>query len=404
MLSGDLAPRERPFGWFPRMVVRRAGGLACGWPQLGISLAAVCVFWAGLGLLQIRYPAESRQTLAVDLLDLPGAEDEEQISPTVAQEAQRLAPQFLTNSPWTTVADPLRELMWRDVFSRTLLTSETKTVGWILNLAWALAVWSLFGVAICRATVVQLTTDRAETFPQTVRFAWSRVLSTIGAPLIPAGGMLSLWVGLVLLTWLGRVPFLGEPVLYVFSPLIFLGAVAFAFLGLVILYGWPLMVATMGVEDCDGFGALSRTFSFLTGRPLSALWNAGISFVYGTVLTMLLGGLFMLALLAQARPIGVNVGDSAAWRGVLSGSHFSAQLLFASFSVSLFWTLAALNYVELRRIVDGKPFDEIAPGVDEPAPSGLPVVGIAATEFRPSPVSQASPLPATAAGATEKEI
>jgi hypothetical protein len=142
------------------------------------------------------------------------------------------------------------------------------------------------------------------------------------------------------------------------------------------------MVVAMSIEDCDGFGALSRAYSFLMGRPAHAIWNAVVSAVYGSALVAFVGGVFTLALLAESNMMAVRL-DPEQWGSVMRSSHLWAQLLLATFASSLFWSLATLNYLLLRQAVDQKPFEEIAAGVDEEFRSELPVVGIPASDYRP---------------------
>lgn len=375
--------------WFPWLALFRAGGLAVGWPQLAISFVAVIAFWLGISLIGWWYPRETPALPSTSLIDIQyvAAIDHLRpldISPSSFLNPSEMNPSKLLAAPWTTVVSPLSDLVWdRDRFTLGTFASGRNSFGIGLNLAWAVVVWSLFGTAICRAAAVQIAKDRSESFPQAVRYASARFHSTIGAPSIPTAAILATVIFLAVAAWFGRFPVLGGPLLTALSPLLFFAGVVIAFLMLVIVCGWPLMIAAMSVEDCDGFGALSRAYSFLAGRPVQAVWQAMVSAVYGSALVALVSLVFTAALFAEFWPLAENVGDSDKWGTVIQVSHVTAQLLLASFACSLFWSLATLNYLLLRQAVDQKPFEEIAAGVDEEFRSELPVVGIPASDYRP---------------------
>jgi hypothetical protein len=366
--------------WFPWLAVFRAGGLAIGWPQLAISLAAVMLHWLGIFLFSNWNPspaefpdARLREPQLVDIAVTDLGPETRIIEPL--WNTSGVAKPFLTLAhPWLSLMDPFTRLVWGE-------TSAGWFYPFFTQLVWNLAVWSLFGVAICRAVAVQIARDQSESLPQAVRYASQRWLGAVGAPSIPAGAMLAIFVGLIVAAWLGRLPWIGGSLLTFLSPILFLSGAAIAFLALVILCGWPLMVAAMGIEDCDGFGALSRTYSFLMGRPAHALWYALISAAYGLALVMLVGSVFTLGLLAESSVMADRLPPEQ-WRSVLSSSHAWAQLLLATFACSLFWSLATLNYLLLRQAVDQKPFEDISAGVDEEFRGELPVVGIPASDYR----------------------
>lgn len=372
----------------------RAGGLALGWPQLGISFIAVAVFWPGLSSLERWSPRETLEAFPPKLIHFHQVIDHPEWK---TLETDSWEPARFLVAPWRAVAEPIYELLFTDPHEHLLMDlPPQKKSALLARLIFSAMVWSLFGMAICRAVAVQMSRDRGDPLPEVMRYSVRRWLLTLGAPSIPAGGILAVMIGVVLAAWWGRLPLIGGPVLTVFSPLLFLAGLVIAVLALTILCGWPLMVAAMSVEDCDGFGAFSRSFSFLTGRPAIAIAQALVSLAYGYLLVALVGRVFTLALLAAAGPLS-NIGGSAKWESVLQGSHFAARFLFATYAVSLFWTLVTGNYLLLRLAVDGKPQHDIAAEERETVPRDLPIVGIPATP-RPldeNSAEQANPVATT---------
>jgi hypothetical protein len=375
----DLPPRQ----WFAWLPLFRAGSLAIAWPQLGISFIAVALFWCGLkGFEAWFHAAPFLRAIGLHVPDLISTGNDESsaaMAPAWLYDSPRAALDLL-NVPWLAVRVPVCEL----IFARPTDVGQPSAGHAFLTLAWGVAVWSLFGTAICRAAAVDIAKDRGETLPNAIRFAWSRWSLAISAPVIPAGAIIVIGAALAGAAWFGQLPLVGTPLLALLSPLLLLAGTAMAFLALVIVLGWPLMVAAVAVEDCDGFGALSRTYSFLTGRPVYAAWNAAVSAAFGGALVALASGLLTLGLLALSKTLLMASGTPQHWLTVRNGSHLFAQWLLATFAVSLFWSLATVNYLLLRHEVDRKPFEEVAPGVDEAVGRrDLPVVGIPAADLTP---------------------
>ena len=368
--------------WFPWLHLFRAGSLALGWPQLGISLVAVIVFWIGTAGLSWYVHDSQLDDSFPPLVEV--VIEETNLETFHAVELQEpISPAFRALLlPWRSLTHPVEHLVWK----RTLADRQDTASGsfWAnaCYLCWAMIVWSLFGTAICRAVSVEIATDRSESLPQVFRFAWAHWTGAMSAPLIPAAGILIMTIGLFVVSLLGRVPGVGSAGLTLISPGLLLVGVAIAFLTFVILFGWPLMVAAMGIEDCDGFGALSRSYSFLAGRPAHAIWNAAVSGIFGGLFLTVTCGLLAFGLISLSHCMESAIGTPQRWWTILGWSHRFAQAILASVAVSLFWSLTTLNYLLLRQAVDGKPFEDIAHGVgDHSMNSDLPVVGIAASNL-----------------------
>lgn len=376
--------------WFPWLQLFRAGGLAAGWPQLGISFLAVAVFWAGMNGLDWSFrsaqlPRDDVQVAPGLIVLFLGKDTGTAIAPAGLYESRQKVVDVLC-VPWFSLKRPLMELVFDPQENFPGAFSAPKPSRWklCLTLCWSVIVWSLFGTAICRAAAVLVAKDQSESLPNALWFAGLHWTQALTVPLVPAAGILVLAAGLTATSWLGRLPWLGTPVLTLLSPLLLLAGVAIAFLTLLILFGWPLMISAMGIDDCDGFGALSRTYSFLTGKPAHAVWNVAVSTAFGGILVALFGELLTGGLLALSHFISGHVGTWERWQTIMNSSHRFAQWMLLAFAVSLFWSLATLNYLLLRQAVDGKPFDDIAP--EDLVSSGrreLPVVGIPAADLPP---------------------
>ena len=375
--------------WCPWLALFRAGGLSVGWSQLGISFLAVMLHWCGTGLLDLCLHDDRNRlgpTSLIELEPLPrfhgsGIEKPGQIVPLWLMQPLLSGVNELAR-PWTSIKRPLVQILWNTT-DTTGVSPAGLTWSALTQLVWSVVCWTLSGVAVCRVASVKISRDHPEALFPALQYVSRRWKPALGAPTILAVAMLITGSGLLVAAWCGRIPWIGVPLLLLGSPLLLLAGLVLAVSALAILCGWPMMVAATAVDDCDGFGALSRTCSFLLGRPWQAAWHGLVSAVYGSVLVAVVGGVLTAALLAESRPLPVllEIGD---WQPVMRASHGIAHLLLATFAASLFWSLVTLNYLLLRQAVDQKPFEDILPGAESGTQSGMPVVGIAATDYRPA--------------------
>ncbi len=378
----------------PWLHLFRAGELACGWPQLAVSFLAVVIFLAGSWLLNWLSPAGSvSQKVCLPPPSLVWLQQSESAGTAVVVSPRQALFESVQAGiwPWNSLYQPLKRLTWESAAEGR---SQSR-FGLLSALAWTVAVWSLFGTALCRAVAAQVATDHSQSLPECLRYAGRRWFSAVGATVIPATAILFLALGLIVAAWLGRLPVIGTPLAALLSPLLMIAGLMVAFFLFVILLGWPLMIAALGTESCDAFGALSRSYSYLTGRPLLALWQVFLSAVFGGLLLTIAATILTVGLMFLSQTIAGPIGSPERWHLVMTGAHHTARLLLTTFAVSLFWSLATINYLLLRQAVDQKPLDEISPGAEAaPSQPEFPLVGIAASDYREE--ASASPLPTDA--------
>ena len=252
---------------------------------------------------------------------------------------------------------------------------------------WAVVVWSVFGLAICRLAAIQFARDEAGSFRQATQFGVSRWRRAVSAPLIPLAAAMIVVLPVLVMAWLGRLPFVGTTWLVLASPALLVCGFLIAVLLLAAAVGWPLMIAAIAVDDCDGFGGLSRSFSLWTGRPAYAAWCAVVAAAFASVLHSLVS----LALgwtLAITLSIATSVAGSD-WSAetLIACCTLLVQGLLASFGISLFWTSVTIIYLLLRQSIDKMPLDRLAPSDQERPPRDpLPVVGMPAMNEKPQSV------------------
>lgn len=311
------------------------------------------------------------------------------------------------DAPWLRVIDPLRTII--EPGTRLFAFGNTwaeVAYAWT-QLLFHLVVWSLLGGAIARIAAVQFAKRETITARSAVRYTSSRLVSYVGAPLLPLAFIGALWLMCLVIGLVGRIPGIGTTIAGVlwFVPLLI--GIALAVILLVIAVSWPLMIATISTEGTDAFDGLSRGYDFVLNRTWYALWLLLLTVVGGTI------GILFVSYVCQA---GVHLAYWGTGWGLgssnlteLAPSRFAISLtdpaliapgaadslggaaanfwmrilawLIDGFVVSYFWTAVTIMYFLLRLSLDAKPLDHVY--VPSPAPTGaLPLVGIPAAEAR----------------------
>lgn len=247
--------------------------------------------------------------------------------------------------------------------------------------AWRLAVWGLFGLILCRLAARRFTRHEDGSFRKSVQFGVTRWFQAMLAPLLPAAAALLLMIFAVIVALPGRLPLIGETLVLLTTPLIVVFSLAAAYLVIATLLGWPLMVAAIATDDCDGFGGFSRSYSFWTGRSWYFAWCWIVGLIVGTIALSLAHWLALVTLYFSELVISVGVGPSPVSKSAGIAALTIVAFLLRTFSVSLFWSTATVIYILLRQSVDKMPLDHSAPDDDErDQHEPLPVVGMPAMQ------------------------
>ncbi len=318
------------------------------------------------------------------------------------------------HAAWRRIAGPYVELFSLHITLRQfayLLTGSLFT----------LLVWAVFGGAITRCAAMQLGREERIGLRASLGFALSKVFSYVSAPLYPLGGIALFCIGVWLLVGLPMNLDLG--VLWAGIVWIFVLAFAMlaALLGLGLLFGWPMMWATISSEGSDAFDALSRSFAYTFQRPLHYLFYVLVVGVIGALVWLLVLQLGEAVIhlsywaahwgvldeqrmtdivAATSNPEAAEdrlPGAAAAGVWLMGLGNGLVRAVVFSFAFGYFFVAASGIYLLLRREVDHTETDEIYVDDDDQT-YGLPpldrdergVPGVAVSDTPPhSPVDDA---------------
>lgn len=378
LFATDRAQLRR---WLPWLHLFRGFGIALDIRKLLVCLCGLALFAGGNSLLD-------------------GFADESAVSGVEARFS--MMPQLPASlADWkqsvsqaeAVLLEPLRTLFGPLLTLLGYAGAETSRGIAAARLVWGLLVWSFVGAAVIRMARHDVARGERGNLAGAVRFARRHTVSLLAAPLLPALTVAILLVLMAVVGLVGRIPGIGTMIVGAiwFVPLLVAAAQVLVVVGLII--GWPLMIATVSVEDADAFEGFSRAFSYVFSRPFYLLWLLGVSAIYG-VMVMTVAGLMFTAMSEVARlSVSTGLGDQATAalmdpRSGLPGARMLGAwtaglgLLLSALAISYIWSQVAMVYSLLRLSVDQVPLDDL---IEEPATgvtSDLPLVGVAASEAR----------------------
>ncbi|GAB4131120.1 hypothetical protein [Thermopirellula anaerolimosa] len=240
---------------------------------------------------------------------------------------------------------------------------------------WIVAVWALFGSMLTRHAALELAGGDRPAWRDLWRFAASRWLHNFLAPLSLVLVVLLLWG---ILTLGGLLLLTSDPGLAL-AGLLWPVALAIglaATLTLVgLMFGWPLLSASISADGQDGFGAVGTAFSYVYRRPLPLAFYVIVAAFLGWLAWVIVSALAesLISLTNAAAMAGLSAtrihsltrGDEAlgllgrfgveairSWRYVV-------QSVAVSFLFSYFWAATTMIYLLLRRSVDGTDWNEV---------------------------------------------
>ena len=306
-------------------------------------------------------------------------------------------------SNWQLVLRPVREPLQSTIMLfQGNLSWAGSAVAWT-RLLWLLLVWGLFGGAITRIAAVQFARDQNIGLVPALKFAVSRYLSFVSAPLVAVGFLGVLWLMCVAAGLLARIPAVGDVLLGLLWIVPLLLGLGMALILIGGVPGWPLMYATISTEDSDAFDGFSRSYSYVYSKPWHYLWYAIVAMIYGSVVIFFVitvaSLVSYLAFWAVSTGGGfkgiVNIPEDVptflTWLNQFSSNSVGELLsmlwmqfwavLVHGFVYSYFWTSVTIMYFLLRQSEDAVELDVVSLPEDYQSHSELPLVGVAASDL-----------------------
>ena len=179
----------------------------------------------------------------------------------------------------------------------------------------ALAIWALFGGAICRIAAVQFTRDEKISHREALGFARERFWGGLFlAPLLPVFMLLVIGVTLALGGAFLRIPYLGDILGSLFFFLAVLGGFAAALIVIGSIAGGSLFWPTVAAEGSESLDAVSRSFNYVGATPWRTLFYGLVAAVYGSVCFVFVRLVAGLTMKATHACVGFGTSPWGWWR------------------------------------------------------------------------------------------
>ncbi len=181
----------------------------------------------------------------------------------------------------------------------------------------SLAIWSLFGGAICRIAAVEFAREDKIGMREALSFAREKFISGFFvSPLLPIGIMLVIGLVMSIGGAVLAIPGIGNSFALLF-PLALLGGVAIAFVLIGFVGGGSFFWPTVAVEGSDGFDAISRSFSYFFGRPVKTIFYGLTASVWGSICWSVLALVLWLMLRTTHACMSLGAGGfGTGWWGM----------------------------------------------------------------------------------------
>ncbi len=381
--SGSIVHEIRWSDALPWWILFRAAGAAFSPTVIllaALGAAAVWAGWSAADRFGIAAPAADRfggAPLQGDGLALPTPDGRLLIGDPLAPSVTTL-PWLARLRTWVPEAGGeaarLVSLPFRPTTSPGVALAATVRLGWFV------LVWAIFGTAISRCVALKLAGEESLGPVGAIAYGSRKWPPAFNSVLFVLVGIAALSVPGAMLGLAMRTEW-GLAVAGVLWPIVLAGAVVLAILAVGMAAGWPLMVASVGVERGDSFQAISTAFSYLYQRPLHYAFYLLVGLIVA-VPAIAAAGLFADATgtlatwaasfgMGRERTLVVVEGLSASgpladvW-GIEALRFWSRGLarLLAAFGWGYFWAIATAVYLVLRQDVDGTPLDEVV--LEEP--------------------------------------
>jgi len=169
-----------------------------------------------------------------------------------------------------------------------------------------LCIIAVGGGAICRIASLQLARGEKAGLFEALQYSGKKFTSFFAAPLIPLGIIIVIGLLISLLGLIANLPYIGELIMGIFTPLAILAGVLLAIIAIGAIGGFNLMFPAVAYDGSDCFDAISRSMSYVYARPWRMAFYTAVALIYGAICYIFV--LFFAYLLLSITHLFLGVG------------------------------------------------------------------------------------------------
>ncbi|UCE05969.1 MAG: hypothetical protein JSW07_20660 [bacterium] len=164
---------------------------------------------------------------------------------------------------------------------------------YLLGVIWLIAVYLIAATAVSRATYMVIKGNHFYTWRDALRFALKKTASVLVSPVAILLIIVFLLAGGAVIGLLGKIPFVGEFGITIFTFLWFFAALFVVFLVIIFVVALIQAPAIIATTNDDAFEAIFQTFSLVWSQPWRLILYEFFSAAMGTI------GILVLAFLSK---------------------------------------------------------------------------------------------------------
>lgn len=254
---------------------------------------------------------------------------------------------------------------------------------------------SIAGGAICRITALQFAKNEKPGLSEALHYSIARFKNLFIPPIIAILFMLSIAAVLYITGWVGRIPYAGELLVAILTPLIILAGALITIATIGTLAGFNLMFPAVAYENSDYFDVISKSFYYVFVNPWRMGFYTLLAAGYGAVcyvivrfflfLSLWSGQMFLkFGLFTKNSEKMTRIWPDPTFLNFMGGPanpanfcekisayfiHFCVLAvigLLASFIISFFFSANTIIYALIRNKTDNVALDNVYTPTDDP--------------------------------------
>ncbi|MFZ5518234.1 MAG: hypothetical protein ACOY90_16480 [Candidatus Zhuqueibacterota bacterium] len=183
------------------------------------------------------------------------------------------------------------------------------TMVYSIGVLWLLVVYLIATTAVARATYMTSKGNHFYTWRDALKFSFRKISSIILSPmaiLILIGLFVS---GGAVVGWLGKIPFIGEFGITIFTLFWFIASLLIVFFGIVLIVALIQAPAILATTDDDAFEVVFQSFSLVWAQPWRLILYEAISAVMAVVGFVVLATISKNAYIVMDRIFSNTMGE-----------------------------------------------------------------------------------------------
>lgn len=177
-----------------------------------------------------------------------------------------------------------------------------------IGVLWLVGVYLISATAVARATYMVLKENHFYTWTEAFRFAFKKAASILMSPVAVILIIVMFLVGGAIIGLLGKIPFVGEFGLTLFTPVWFFSALLVVFFVIIFVLTLLLAPAIIATTDGDAFEVVFQSFSVLWNQPWRLVLYEALTGALSVAGLLVMAFLFKKAFIVMDRLFSATMG------------------------------------------------------------------------------------------------